>query len=93
MRSESNFYTGLLENISLGGVFIATDITFPVGANLTLTIELDDGLAPICVSGQVRWSRACPPRGVGVRFRDLAGAELTRVRQFANRREPGFFEE
>jgi uncharacterized protein (TIGR02266 family) len=91
--SDSNFYLGLTENISEGGVFIATVHIKPVGSRLHLDIALDDGLEPLRITGEVRWSRECSPHGIGVRFLDLSKTDKLRIRAFLVRRDPLFFEE
>ena len=93
LGSDSNFYLGLTENISEGGVFIATERVEPVGLLLEVAIALNDGLPPLRVVGELRWLRDCPPRGIGLRFRDISPVDTVRVRMFALRRDPVFFEE
>src|SRR5882672_6126773 len=54
--SDHNFYAGFAENLSAGGVFIATHKLKPVGSKIELCINMPDG-AQIRVEGQVRWIR------------------------------------
>ena len=56
MNTESNFYAGLTENISEGGIFIATYDNFPMGSTMDLAISLP-GQPPLQVKGVVRWIR------------------------------------
>ena len=53
---HTNFYVGFSENISTGGVFIATYRLLPVGAEVALTFVLPDEF-PVFVHGRVRWTR------------------------------------
>src|ERR1700733_903690 len=53
LGSEHNFYAGLAENLSAGGVFIATHQLKPVGSTIELTINLPDGVQ-IRANGLVR---------------------------------------
>jgi len=95
-RSDSNFYTGFTADISEGGLFVATHMLQPIGAELTLTFALPTG-PEISVRGIVRWLRdthdynpAIPP-GMGVQFQGIANADADRIREFVALREPLFF--
>jgi uncharacterized protein (TIGR02266 family) len=96
-RSDSNFYTGFTQDISEGGLFVATHMLQPIGAEITLTFALPTGpeISARCI---VRWQRdphehnALTPPGMGVQFQDLADADLERIQQFVAMREPLFFE-
>jgi uncharacterized protein (TIGR02266 family) len=98
LGSAHNFYQGLAENLSVGGVFIATHTPRPVGELLEFTVTLPDGGEPIAGTGQVRWVReyhedsdAAP--GMGLRFVSIPEAALKRIQQFLDHREPLFFDE
>jgi uncharacterized protein (TIGR02266 family) len=89
--SNHNFYAGLSENISEGGVFIATFETFAVGTPLELSISLPDGTV-LKGPGVVRWTReynamnrSAPP-GIGVQFVGLPDKEKEAVVQFIKSR-------
>ena len=85
--SEHNFYSGLTENISEGGVFIATYQTLPVGTELELTIVLYE-TTRIKVVGEVRWIREhneLSPEtlpGIGVQFVSLPQTARVAIEQF-----------
>lgn len=93
LHSKSNFYTGLTENISEGGVFIATDEPHEVGSAIAMTVHLADGAEPLVIIGEVRWVRQCAPRGLGVRFTSLTDEGRRRIANFTKRRGPLFYEE
>jgi uncharacterized protein (TIGR02266 family) len=93
MTSRSNFYTGLTENFSESGLFVATDEALPVGSRVDLTVDLGDGLPPLSIKGEVRWIRRVVPGGVGVRFEDVGPLERQRIQSFLSRRSPLFYEE
>jgi len=57
MRGENNFYTGLSENISEAGVFIATAHVLAIGTPVMLSFTLPGSDDPISVVGTVRWLR------------------------------------
>src|SRR5690349_20071586 len=74
LSSEHNFYSGFAENISSGGVFIATHIAKRIGERLAISVNLPDG-RPIRCTGEVRWVRMYSehsnvPPGLGIRFLD-----------------------
>ena len=95
--SDHNFYAGFAENLSAGGVFIATHKLKPVGSPIELTINLPDGVQ-IRATGEVRWIRVFneqsdTPPGMGVRFNDLADASVALIQKFLARRDPLFFDD
>ena len=95
--SEHNFYAGFAENLSAGGVFIATHKLKPVGSKIELAINLPDGVQ-IRATGEVRWIRifneqSDTPPGMGVRFNDLADASVALIQKFLARRDPLFFDD
>jgi uncharacterized protein (TIGR02266 family) len=95
--SDHNFYAGFAENLSAGGVFIATHKLKPVGSKIELSINLPDG-AQIRAEGEVRWIRVFnehsdTPPGMGVRFNDLAQASVSLIQSFLARRDPLFFDD
>ncbi len=55
---DNNFYMGLSENLSEGGVFIATQTVLEIGTvvRLQFSISTEDA-GPITVVGVVRWLR------------------------------------
>ena len=95
--SDHNFYAGFAENLSAGGVFIATHKLKPVGSQIELTINLPDGVQLRAI-GDVRWIRVFneqsdTPPGMGVRFTDLADASVALIQSFLARRDPLFFDD
>ena len=99
LTSEHNFWSGLTMNISEGGVFVATHQSVPVGTLLSLSLTIPDGYPAIVALGEVCWTRPYGgdddvPPGIGVRFVDVADADLSRVRRFVQSvRDPLYFEE
>ena len=57
MRGENNFYTGLSEDISEGGVFIATLHMLPIGTPVVLSFTLPGSDESLSVLGSVQWVR------------------------------------
>jgi uncharacterized protein (TIGR02266 family) len=98
LGSDHNFYVGFVENLSSGGVFIATHMLKSVGEVFELTVHLPNSTDAVCGVGEVRWireysERSNVPPGMGVRFISLeAGAEKL-IEDFLARREPMFFDD
>jgi len=95
--SDHNFYAGFAENLSAGGVFIATHKLKPVGSSIELSINLPDGVQ-LRATGEVRWIRVFneqsdTPPGMGVRFNGLADASVAMIQKFLARRDPLFFDD
>lgn len=97
-ESETNFYSGLTENLSEGGLFIATLAPGRIGATIELELALPDGGPPIAVGAVVRWIRGgedgdVPAPGMGVQFIDLPAEALDRIRWFTERRDTLLYED
>lgn len=90
LRSENTFFTGFSENISEGGLFIATDAPFEVGTRLDITLSLM-GDAPTTQHVTVCWVRpegtsGGLPAGMGVRFDDLGEGRKEQLQAFVDSR-------
>jgi uncharacterized protein (TIGR02266 family) len=96
-QSESNFYTGFTEDISAGGLFLASYDCRPVGSLLYISFTLPNGEL-VSTEGTVRWirehNRATPDvmPGMGVQFTSLAEAHRDGINRFLTQREPMFYE-
>ncbi len=96
MSSDSNLYVGFADNMSEGGLFVATHELLPVGTTVDLQIRLPDDDEPLDITGKVRWQRpvasatdtALP--GFGVEFQDLTDEEQEHLEEFLEDREPIF---
>jgi uncharacterized protein (TIGR02266 family) len=97
LLSDSNFYAGLTENLSHGGLFIATHMAKPLGSEVEITLTLPTREEPIRAHGMVRWLRefsetSDAPPGMGVQFETLAAEDVTLIEEFLTKRAPLFFE-
>lgn len=95
--SDHNFYAGFAENLSAGGVFIATHKLKPVGSKIELSINLPEG-STVRATGEVRWIRVFnehsdTPPGMGVRFSEIDQDSLAAIAAFLAHREPLFFDD
>jgi len=98
VTSDHNFYAGFVENMSVGGIFIATHQLKPVGERLEFSVHLPGHAEPIRGTGEVRWVRVYSeqsnvPPGMGIRFEPLDQLSRTRIEEFLAQREPMFFDE
>ncbi len=97
LQSDSNFYIGLTENLSNGGIFVATHLVQPIGTGVTLTLRLPTRKTPLTLAGRVRWVRefsdaleAAP--GMGIEFEVITEDEARSIREFIAARTPLFFD-
>ena len=86
LRSEDTFFTGFSENISEGGLFVATDAPYSVGTQLTIQLTMMGGV-PEDLPVVVRWVRPAGaigglPAGMGVRFEGLTELKKAELQGF-----------
>jgi len=98
MESETNFYMGLTENLSEGGLFIATHVLKPLGTQIEVSFKLPGAPESIKVTGTVRWLREYSPTsdtspGMGVRFEQIDQQQVEHIRNFLSARDPLFHDE
>jgi len=71
--------TGTTGNISLGGLFVEMEETFPLQTRLQIRFRIPTQPEPIEVLGEVRWiEQGGPgqPRNMGIRFQGLRAREV-----------------
>lgn len=98
LGSDHNFYVGFVENLSTGGVFIATHMLKAVGEVFELTVHLPNSQTAVRGLGEVRWireysERSNVPPGMGVRFIKLEPESQKLIEEFLSKREPMFFDD
>jgi uncharacterized protein (TIGR02266 family) len=91
--SAHNFYAASAENISMGGIFVATFRVEPVGQLLNITFTVPGLSKPCTVPCEVRWHRMRGevPGGVpgmGLRFLYLDPEARAVIEAFIAHREP-----
>lgn len=96
--SESNFYTGFMNDISEGGLFVATHQVLQRGSLIDLEFSLPDDQEPIHVQGEVCWVSEYNPTsdghpGMGVRFTTIAEADRARIERFVTQRGTLFYDD
>jgi uncharacterized protein (TIGR02266 family) len=96
LTSDSNLYVGFTDNISEGGLFVATHELLEIGEQVRLEFELPGSDETIEVDGDVRWHRRVSDvedgiyPGYGVQFIDLADSDKQRLQKFLKQRDPMF---
>jgi uncharacterized protein (TIGR02266 family) len=98
VTSDHNFYAGFVENMSVGGIFIATHQLKPVGSRLEFSVNLPGVEQPIKGAGEVRWVRVYSeasnvPPGMGIKFDQLDPESVKGIETFLAQREPLFYDE
>ncbi len=83
-RTIKEQFSGFAEDLSAGGVFIATPKPLPPGTLLTLEFALPDSNEPLKVKGIVAWSRTNlsrldQRRGMGIKFEGLTEKQKKRI--------------
>jgi len=93
--SETHFFAGISQDVSEGGVFVATHQLRPVGTELDLTFTLPTN-HEVRTRGVVRWTRESSDDsspGIGVQFLALSSGDLAEIRKFLKHRPPLVWED
>ena len=100
LESDHNFYTGLTQNISSGGLFIATHHLRKIGDQITLKFTLPGTDKVVAVETEVRWirentalMRADGGTGMGVRFINLSPEAKAVIDGFLQSRESLYYDD
>ena len=67
---QDEYFGDWTENLSVGGLFVRTDLPLAVGEKIDVELSFPHLLAPVDVSGVVAWVREASesaPRGIGLR--------------------------
>jgi uncharacterized protein (TIGR02266 family) len=97
--SEHNFYTGFVQNLSSGGLFVATHTPSKVGEVLELSFSVPGLERPCTALCLVRWIREYDPLvpdmvpGMGLQFSQLEAEARAAIELFIQHREPIFFDD
>jgi len=100
LESDSNFYTGLTQNISAGGLFIATNAIRRIGDRIMLKFNLPGQPEPLTVETEVRWirensalNRIDGATGMGVRFVNLSPEAAKMIQSFIESRDSLYYDD
>ena len=98
LESDHNFYTGFTENISSGGLFVATRDLKPIGTFMEISFSVPANSTKITVRCEVRWQRLEQPDGdsmpgIGLRFIDIDPAAAELINSFIAQRGSLFYDD
>ena len=99
MQTESNFYTGLTQDLSGGGIFVATNQIRPMGELIKVFLTLPGQRETYEILTEVRWvrdttfSRSVDDPGMGLRFLQMTAGAKKAVADFLTKRDSLFFDE
>lgn len=99
MESENNFFTGFVQNISAGGLFIATHETRELGEKFFVRFTIPNIQSPLHEEVIVRWVKPYNPTtpdaqpGMGVQFINLPKHVQDAINAFIKTRETIFYDE
>jgi uncharacterized protein (TIGR02266 family) len=101
LETDHNFYTGLTQDISTGGVFVATHELRNRGEHVVLKFTLPGVATPFQVEGEVRWIREVTgfsrshenPTGMGIKFLNLSPQAKMLIASFLNQRDSIFYDD
>ncbi len=97
IHSDTNFFTGFSQDISSGGLFIATYDILSLGTELNINFRLPDGPV-LSLNGKVRWVREYNETaqdmepGMGVEFKKLSPDDRQAINLFISDHPPIFYE-
>ena len=83
-KGGDEFIEGLGRDISLGGMFIETELPAEFNAELVIHLTLDEDGAEYALPAIVRWTR---PGGMGIQFRQLGARETYAITAIVRRHE------
>ena len=90
--SEHNFYSAHTRDISVGGLFIETDVALPIGTKLSVDLKFLQ--RELQAEAEVTWVLVGDGQatvGVGVRFVSLPDVAKENIESFMALREPMAF--
>lgn len=98
LGSDHNFYSGLAENLSAGGVFVATHLVKSIGETIELCVRIPESDQVIKGVGEVRWIREYNEAsdvspGMGIRFVEIEPGSEVAIQQFLSKRDPLLFDD
>ncbi len=97
IQSDTNFFTGFTQDISSGGLFIATYDVLDMGTALNVNFSLPHGPV-LSLDGTVSWIREYNETtpdifpGMGVRFKNLTGEDEQEINHFIAKNPPIFYD-
>jgi len=98
VHGENVPYTGLIKDISSGGIFITTINSHSIGQMVQVRFTFPTLGRPVEAHARVQWIRDvfCEgdlPPGIGVCFQDLDPELIERINQFISDKDVPFYDE
>jgi uncharacterized protein (TIGR02266 family) len=94
MSTGSNFYAGRTRDISVGGLFIDSNIRLEPGTEVSLALDLDGGAFKLtCVVVWHLLTETGASVGFGVEFKQLTPLMKKQINAFMKKRAPVAYEE
>lgn len=96
MEGPHNFFNGFTQDISRGGVFLATHQIYPIGTEIKMSFTIEN--RRIDVETVVKWVKnpentaEDDSPGMGLQFRNLDGDDKTFIDNFIKKKEPMFMD-
>ena len=97
--SSHNFFTGFMEDLSEGGLFVSTYAHVEIGDELELEFTMPGVAGGTVVQCEVRWVREYNPGnadcipGMGLRFKNLNEETTIAIQRFLKQRDPIFYDD
>ena len=91
LHSDNNFFSGLTENLSVGGLFVTSaDVLPATGTIIELALRLPGTQTDLRCTSEVRWHGTSQNgrRGYGVRFVSLSPEAEALIQDFIQHRKP-----
>lgn len=88
LESEDNFYSGVANDVSEGGVFVACEDPPAVGTTVELDLTVPTSEHPFHVTGVVRWvredwvAREGAPAGCGIEWVAISDDAVAAIAKF-----------
>jgi Tfp pilus assembly protein PilZ len=82
--NKDGLFSGVIQDISLGGVFILSRGTFSLGQSLSIAFSVPGIEKSIWIVGDVM---RVTPEGIGVKFRSMSEIQKTAIASVASRLE------
>ncbi len=99
-ETDSNFYTGLTQDISSGGLFVATHQLRKVGDRIKIKFTLPGRTDAVEIETEVRWVRESSSlqridgaHGMGLRFVNLNDDAKAVIDSFLSKRDSLFYDD
>lgn len=98
IHSHTNFFTGFTQDISSGGLFVATYDILSIGTKINVNFSVPDGPVLSC-DGIVRWVREYNDQnpemepGMGIQFSKLSREDRKAINHYIAVNPPMFYED